>query len=180
MSDNDDDYIVQSQVNALKNLVFLYSTNGYYLLLPTPHHNIIPNNSPNLFNIFFFQSYLIFSLFLHTMFVVHGMFLTVNLCVPIFGYLTISGAPYLLITQIHRSKFKSVNSSRLSLHAIILSDTLIYRIVDGIELYHFFHNTLMIITRTHIMFNNYPKTMAAYLLTEFKIFINFFIFYFYF
>lgn len=42
-----------------------------------------------------------------------------NLCLPVFGYLTISGAPYLLITQKYKSKFKFVNSLNFQ-YAILL------------------------------------------------------------
>lgn len=42
-----------------------------------------------------------------------------NLCILVFGYLTISGAPYLLITQKQKSKFKFVNSLNFQ-YAILL------------------------------------------------------------
>lgn len=70
----------------------------------------------------------IWYLFLY-IFNVYGMFC--NLCVPIFGYLTISEAPYLLITQTHilyKIKYYANRSSKVSfLHitTILSTDTIL-------------------------------------------------------
>lgn len=72
-------------------------------------HQTIKIFQRNFFSSIIFYSKLIF---VHV-YCLRNVLNLFNLCVPIFGYLTISGAPYLLITQTYESKFKYANSMRL-------------------------------------------------------------------